>query len=794
MSKLIGTNPNQVPSNADLGTAAFMDKKEFLLSEGSSLSAIDKVIGNTVVDVVVYDTSLDWDSGVWRKRITNTSWYNEPLNTSTRGSRREFPSVAVFALEGTKLTIYDADDPNLPMWMIFHISLSPSKMIGFGVGGGNRGTSVAIKNGQLVVGVKDTTNNNAYSSIINFISEEVIQFGPATYFIGHKISDRNRVNSWAAANSGGASAAGILPAQYVYDVALTEMPNTPIDHKTGLPHMIIGFGTSGGAGFLRTDSYQMFDLKDAGNNYNSVYQLDFDGDEVILGAATWVGQGYRAFYKKDIPLLADATYNITSDRYLSSHDGTYTHKMLTGSANWKLATTKDGAAVAVSNSSLVLLAEGEDFRSKNMTAFIDSDFNTGWMPGQIMFASLCDTVKGTRSIANLVTNGTFDSDTAWTKGTDWTISGGKANIADNGRTSDSILYQDLGNLIDGDQYTVRLTWNLSVGDFDIDIGGGQKMFSIASTYGNSGTRSFTIPNGEASDIIKITANQHAVGTFDDITVHHAPVQNYHVGGNNNRGHCGVRLTGAIRKVDVAQGSELQAVTGFSSSNKMQIIESSTTAYGEDFTFGGTGDFTVSCWLRTPTPGTTQYYFTQNSGIRLTTSSDHVRFHTYDASNNVSFIDTYDDLMPNHWHHVVCLRRGGTLEMYLDGKYNVATFASHTVMRTLSAGDTFIGTDTAGGAPWLGDLCLLKVSSTAISLRQIEKIYYEEREMMMPNAKVSLYGDVRGVKAISYDKGKDTLHVGNTDGRSEFKNLCRIDSTTAGVSNAISAANGLVAED
>ena len=29
MSKLIGTNPNQVPSNADLGSAAFMDEKTF---------------------------------------------------------------------------------------------------------------------------------------------------------------------------------------------------------------------------------------------------------------------------------------------------------------------------------------------------------------------------------------------------------------------------------------------------------------------------------------------------------------------------------------------------------------------------------------------------------------------------------------------------------------------------------------------------------------------------------------------------------------------------------------------
>jgi hypothetical protein len=794
MSKLIGTDPNQVPSNADLGTAAFADIKDFLTSRGSSLSAIDNILQGTTIDAVVYDTSLDYDGGAWRKRTANTSWYNEPLNTVNRGSRREFPSVAVFALEQYKLTIFDADDPELPMWMVFHITLDPPKMIGFGVGGTNEGTSVAIKNAQLVVGVKDSTNNNAYSSIINFISERAISYGNAAYDLGHKISDRNRVTNWVQAGASSATALGVLPANYVYHVALTELPYGTIDYTTGMPHMVIGFSTSAGTGFLRTDTYEMFDLTDAGGNYNAGYQLDFDGDEVWLGAATWVGQGYRALYKKPIPLLADATYNITSDRYLSSHSGTYTHKMITGNDSWKLATTKDGVAVANGNSSLVLVAEDPGDRYKSMTAFIDKDFNTGWMPGQIKFASLCDTVTGIRNTRNLVINGTFDSDAYWTKGTDWTISGGVANIADNGRTSDSILYQDLGSLIDGDQYIVRLTWNLSIGDFDIDIGGGQRIFSIASTYGSSGTRSFAIPNGTSNDLFRIIANQHAVGTFDDISVHHAPVQNYHIGGNNSRGHCGVRLTGSIQKVNVAQGSELQAVYGFSSANRMQIIESSTASYGEDFTFGGTGDFAVSCWIRTPVPGTTQYYFTQNTGIRLTVSGDHVRFHTYDASLNVSYIDTADDLIPNHWHHVVCIRRNGTLEMYLDGKYNVAGTASHTTNRTLAACDTFIGTDSAGSAAWQGDLCLLKVTGTAPSELQIRKIYYDEREMLMPNTKVSVYGDVSNIKAVAYDKGKDTVHVGNVDGRSEFKNLCRIDNTKISVASTISAANGLVVED
>jgi hypothetical protein len=59
MSKLIGTNPNQVPSNADLGSAAFMDSKQFLLSKGSEISAIDAVISDAANDIFVYDTTMD---------------------------------------------------------------------------------------------------------------------------------------------------------------------------------------------------------------------------------------------------------------------------------------------------------------------------------------------------------------------------------------------------------------------------------------------------------------------------------------------------------------------------------------------------------------------------------------------------------------------------------------------------------------------------------------------------------------------------------------------------------------
>ena len=71
------------------------------------LAEISAALGDTAVDVFVYDTRNDSDGGKWRERTQHTSWYNEELNTATRGGRREFPAVAVIVTESNKVTIYD---------------------------------------------------------------------------------------------------------------------------------------------------------------------------------------------------------------------------------------------------------------------------------------------------------------------------------------------------------------------------------------------------------------------------------------------------------------------------------------------------------------------------------------------------------------------------------------------------------------------------------------------------------------------------------------------------------------
>ena len=47
--------------------------------------------------------------------------------------------------------------------------------------------------------------------------------------------------------------------------------------------------------------------------------------------------------------------------------------------------------------------------------------------------------------------------------------------------------------------------------------------------------------------------------------------------------------------------------------------------------------------------------------------------------------------------------------------------------------------------------------------------------------------------LAYDDSDNTIHVGTSSGRSQIQGLNRINNTTTAVTTAISASNGLVAE-
>lgn len=122
-----------------------------------------KLFGDSTYEVMVYHSTLDSDQGDWRRNSTRTSWYNEQLNTNTRGSTRAFPTVAILLLDDRGLTIYDGDQPDVPMWMQFECPSTYAALPG-------DIRCVTARNGKIFVG-----NNEHGLNEIDFILDRCLR-------------------------------------------------------------------------------------------------------------------------------------------------------------------------------------------------------------------------------------------------------------------------------------------------------------------------------------------------------------------------------------------------------------------------------------------------------------------------------------------------------------------------------------------------------------------------------------------------------------------------------------------
>ena len=142
------------------------------------------------------------------------------------------------------------------------------------------------------------------------------------------------------------------------------------------------------------------------------------------------------------------------------------------------------------------------------------------------------------------------------------------------------------------------------------------------------------------------------------------------------------------------------------------------------------------------------------------------------------------------------RGNGELELWVDGVKVADGGIGVDSISVSTNGPTIISNDYTGGLGGYvnGEMALTRISATAPSPQQIKKIYNDEKHLFQENAKATLYGSSDAVTALAYDDDTELLHAGTSAGRSVFRGLRRIDNTTDAVGAAISASNGMVAED
>ena len=742
------------------------------------LAAIAKSITDTAVDVFVYRTADDSDGGKWRKRTQHTSWYNEAAS-ATRGSRKEFPSVAVIVAESNQVTIYDGDDPDMPMWIVICNNSNFAGVI----------NSVAALNGIVTIGRSDYVG----CLTTNFLSEVIIGYHDNNSYYGKwggSFRGYISVGGDIASGWSGSSDYSIV-SRNVNDVAMTVLPNAPIDAATGLPVPTIAVATDSNVSIIR-DNGNVVDITYA--NYNVAKNIYFNSKHHLIYSQNNTGTQRMVKVYYDIPSSdlnnPQGGYQRGAETVAYADNGVGFDVSLHPSTVGIQALSENSIGTSVK----LILTDETTPPTSTMLNFITSDHQTGWMNGAIKLATLSDTDTANVTGAELVTNGTFASNT-----TGWTAASGTTLSVDTNRLKVTVStgggnagYQVI-TTVSGYTYTLSATLQKGSASGNAYIRAGTGISSsaygssVAVTSTSATEVSFTFTaTGTSTYITAICSNAGNHAFFDNVSVRLAE-EDRSVNGN------GLQVFGSITKTAVATGADLVGYSGFSGSNYLQ------QPYNADLDFG-TGDFCYMGWVKTSTSAGKDVWIQRTDGgtawgTNATVIMQHTSGEFLVQAGGQWAVTSGASINDGQWHFVTVVRSNGVVNAYWDTQSKL-TFTGAAAQA--NGDDTVVlGVGKYGGGladAHGGSLALFRISATAPSPEQIAKIYNDEKHLFQAGAQATLYGTSDAVTALAHDDTTDLLHVGTSAGRSVFQGLRRVDNTTDAITAAISASNGLVAEE
>ena len=488
MPNLVGIGNSQVPTNAMLGGLAYQD------SVGNvNIEKIKAKTNDTAVDVFVYDTRKDSDGGAWRHRTQGTSWYTESPS-ATRGARKEFPTVAIIVAEIHKITIYDGDDPNCSMWMVFNRGTDTSYTMLWDGNNANSCTAVTAKNGLVMW---STTSAGSHGA--DFIGERWIRFYIANNTCGYRYNGKG-----IADRHNPVSSRVVLERFYGYsrdyrhrDIAMTVIPNAKVDDVTGLPSPTVAVATDEGVDILQSNRVVSGYRQDHGTssgNYNQVMYVDFDTETNALIFSTDYGNGGGGAgqYKLNVVPAESAPNYRDRSTSVSNTGNTYTRfqfhsrKVQTGSnvtvpkiqgnyirglisagyAKYGIMTGDSPTSQYPSVYNLMREEDGVDtlqnptYSSLSQIAYIGSDYNSGWLFSDVRGAFLADSTKSFTELDNVnyALSAEYDGTNRLTS---QTYSNGATSwqMVDNAGSNNGFIVIAMKGLTVGQKYKISMTWD-----------------------------------------------------------------------------------------------------------------------------------------------------------------------------------------------------------------------------------------------------------------------------------------------------------------------------------------------
>jgi hypothetical protein len=693
----------------------------------------------------------------------------------------------------------------MPMWMQYR----------FDHGGGSN-TGIAALNGIITYG---GTDNGVLIS--DFVKDRMRLHNHVHRHTYRPIAP-GRLGRTTAAELIESSVTGYsIVSQVVNDVAMTVLPNAPIDAATGLPVPTIAVATNGGVSVIKDDG-TVVDITHTASTNNNADKIDIIGQRLVY--STQQSGSSTNFWRLK---FIDIPSGDTTAAYASSLSGyQFDARGTTGFAP-ALNTDADlndthnniidfaaDKAVGFTNK-LTLLQDAASIGGVAVSsvyqdaavAYVASDYNTGWMNGDIKLATLSDTDDTNITFADkqLIDEPYFNASTGWyfngngasgagsTSGTGWSISGGK--ITQSGAGGD---FYAVIPVVNGRQYVMQLTFdttgtssfnNVSWGFRSLANSGylsvTQNQTSLVGNTANQTKQVFWTADTTGNIIARVYCD--AALSIDNFTVHIAE-EDRSVNGN------GLQVFGTVTKSAVATGAELVSYRG-NGYLKQPSVGNLVLA----------NDFSITWWQKhdgvagvyegwqiaeDSTSGANAYDQVVLSAMHEVSSSQYLI-----RGNNITGAAVTNGIASGSWTCLTITKEGSTIKLYTNGELSSTTTGTTAApsnpyslqLLRWQYGATVYSTTNS-------ELALFRTSGTVPSPEQIKKIYNDEKFLFQENAKATLYGASDAVTALAYDDDTELLHAGTSAGRSVFQGLRRIDNTTDAVGAAISASNGMVAED
>ena len=826
MPNLVGIGNSQVPTNAMLGGLAYQDSVGEI-----DIEKIKAKTGDTATSIFVYDTSKDSDGGAWRHRTQDRSWYNEPVS-ETRGARREFPAIAVIVTTQKKVTIYDGDDPNLPMWMHFEFNRYPNMSnLGYTpVGLGHCGShpfnvhhisSVHALNGFMFIGgnrvLEADSSHTGWD--LNFISEvmhEYLQFpvgAPRTskWKLDGNIAQRNSNLSTPKPTSRyvtNGQSRGILGA--VNDVAMTVEPNAPVDPYTKLPVPTTAVATNQGTSIIRG---------------NGIFEGETVVDVVYTGNPD---TQYVNFRESDNALVMSMNNNtiyvhviheIPTSNKTGSHpyqkEGIDDEFYRTGSSsNWNQSLWVEGGSpastgtacriagnVIAGNGGINVIEPNRQNHTGGMVAEISSTYNSGYMFSDHRGAFLADTDSSTITATTVTSN--------WATVSNWTYQSQRLTLASDGAgglnlthsdASGSYVYAFLPFTVEANtDYLLQVDMTaynggaLFVHTTQYAIGG-STLANLHAVPGiskgvqfNSGSNTtlylhFNHNSTSATNIKNIVAQK----VLDDTS-------------DRSKSNKDLLVVGTINRAPVAPGAELVSYQPADSSSYLEGMKS-TSSLGLSMNFSNA--WYMMFWYNVHGKMSLENFSTSaynNTILMISISQD--GFYLRGGSVGTVNLESTHFGNTTGWNQVFAVYNGSNqLRIYKNSDYvhGRTVTISNQDARVILFANSYNGNGGSEGTRSYSvatnaKMALARIGHGEPSQKFITKMYRDELGLFQENAKCTLYGSSSAVTGLAVDNSNNIIHVGTSAGRSEFQGLTRINNTTTAVTTAISASNGFVAE-